>query len=471
MAADRYVVLGLAGVRATWFADVARWATSAALPVDFVKVVSVEEARARLLSGRPFSGLLVDAGLAALDRDLVELAADHGCAVVAADDGRANRPWRDLGVDAVLPAGFGPDQLLDALRAVSRPIERGEDLVAPTAADDGGPATWRGRLVAVTGAGGVGRSTLAMALATGLAADPRDRRLVVLADLALDAHQALLHDAGDVVPGLLDLVEAHRGAVLPPDEVRGLCFALPDRGYDLLLGLRRHRDWTALRPRAFRAGLDSLCRTYRQVVADVDADVEGDEQCGSSDVEDRNLLARQTLGAADLVLVVGVPGVAGVHAQLRIVRDLVELGVDGGRIVPVVNRAPRSPRARAEVGGAMAALMAAAVPGVALASTPVFVPERRRLAEAVRDNVPPPAPLVKPLVGAVRGLLDRARHASAPAPAPVVAAPVLVAPGSLGSWHDDGGEGEREAGGDRAWGGRRPGDPDDGLAGTGGGRS
>jgi MinD-like ATPase involved in chromosome partitioning or flagellar assembly len=439
MAADRFVVLGLAGVRTAWFGDVARWATSATLPVDFVKVVSLEEARARLRSGRPFSALLVDAGLAALDRDLVELAATHGCAVVAADDGRAARPWPDLGVHAVLPAGFGPEQLLDALRAVARPIGRRDEATAPTRPDaDDGPGTWRGRLVAVTGAGGTGRSTLAMALATGLAADPRDRRLVLLADLALDAHQALMHDAGDVVPGVLELVEAYRGALLPPEEVRGLCFSVPDRGYDLLLGLRRHRDWTALRPRALRAALDGLCRTYRQVVADVDADVEGDDQCGSTDVEDRNMLARQALGAANLVLVVGLPGVVGVHAQLRVVRDLVELGVDAGRIVPVVNRAPRSPRARAEVGSALTALLAASAPDVALASSPVFVPERRRLAEAVRDGLPPPAPLVGPLVGAVRGLLDRARHSHA-ASRPVEAArvPVPVAPGSLGSWSLD----------------------------------
>ena len=346
MAADRFVVLGLAGVRATWFADVASWATSAALPVDFVKVVSLEEARARLRSGRAFSALLVDAGLAALDRDLVELASGHGCAVVAADDGRARRAWDELGVHAVLPAGFGPDQLLDALRAVARPIERGDDLVVPTVGDEASHApAWRGRLVAVTGAGGVGRSTLAMALAGGLAADPRDHRLVVLADLALHAHQALMHDAGDVVPGVLELVEAHRTAALPPEQVRGVCFVLSDRGYDLLLGLRRHRDWTALRPRAVAAALDGLCRTYRQVVADVDADVEDEAQCGSTDVEDRNVLARLTLTAADLVLVVGLPGVVGLHDQLRVVRDLVEVGVDGG-----AHRARRQPRAPLAAG-------------------------------------------------------------------------------------------------------------------------
>ena len=439
MAGDRYVVLGLARVRAGWFGDVARWATSAALPVDFVKVVSLEEARARLRSGRPFSALLVDAGLAALDRDLVELAAGQGCAVIAADDGRARRSWRELGVHAVLPPAFGADQLLDALRAVSRPIARGDEVTLPAEPAAEVPAgPWRGRLVAVTGAGGVGRSTLAMALASGLAADPRDRGLVLLADLALHAHQAVLHDVGDVVPGVLELVEGSRGAGLPPDQVRELCFTLADRGYDVLLGLRRHRDWTALRPRACEAAVEGLCRTYLHVVADVDADVEGDEQCGSTDVEDRNALARHTLGRADLVLAVGVPGVAGVHSQLRVIRDLLEVGVDVGRIVPVVNRAPRSPRQRAEVGAALTALLAGSVPGAVMASSPVFVPERRRLGEAARDAIPPPAPLVKPLVGAVRGLLERARHAPAPRPSP--AEPVLVTPGSLGSWTEDGAE-------------------------------
>jgi Mrp family chromosome partitioning ATPase len=439
MAADRYVVLGLASVRARWFGDVARWSTSATIPVDFVKVVSAEEARTRLRSGRAFSALLVDAGLHGLDRDLIELAAQHGCAVVAADDGRATRPWRELGVHAVVPPGFGPDDLLDALRAVARPLARDGDAIVPTqpAATEGGDGAWRGRLVAVTGSGGVGRSTLAAALATGLASDPRDRGLVLLADLALNAHQALLHDAGDVVPGLVELVEAHRGAGLAPDEVRRLCFALAERGYDLLLGLRRHRDWTALRPRATEAALDSLRRTYRLVVADVDADVEGEEQCGSTDVEDRNVLARLTLSSADLVLVVGVPGIAGMHAHLRVVRDLIELGVPAPRLVPVVNRGPRSVRERAELGRALADLVAADVADGTLASSPVFVSERRRLAEAARDGVAPPAPLVRPLTGAVRGLLDRAPVASAPARWDERPEPVVVAPGSLGSWADD----------------------------------
>jgi hypothetical protein len=441
MAADRYVVLGLARVRTAWFGAVAQWATTAALPLDFVKVVSLEEARARLRSGRPFSALLVDGALTALDRDLVELACRHGCAVIAVDDGRSSRPWRDLGVHAVLPARFQRQHLADALRAVARPIARGDGQVLPTEPEPQPAGAWRGSFVAVTGAGGVGRSTVALALAAGLAADPRDRGLVLLADLALHAQQALLHDAGDVVPGLPELVEAHRGGALGAAEVRSLCFTVPGRGYDLLLGLRRHRDWTALRPRAFDAARQSLRRVYRTVVADVDADVEGEAQCGSTDVEDRNLLARHTLADADLVLVVGVAGLAGAHGQLRVLRDVLELGVPGERIVAVVNRAPRNPRLRAEAGGALARLLAATAPTAVLAASPLFLPERRRVAEALRDNAPPPAALVRPLSGAVRALLASGLDAGGAAgPAGQgggAAVPVPVVPGSLGSWTEE----------------------------------
>jgi hypothetical protein len=113
------------------------------------------------------------------------------------------------------------------------------------------------------------------------------------------------------------------------------------------------------------------------------------------------------------------------------VRELVEFGVAGARIVPVVNRAPRGPRQRSELGPAIAGpLLAAACPGVALASTPIFVPERRRLDDLVRDGAPLPPQIVRPLAGAVRALLDRT-PALAPPGAPE---PLAVAAGSLGSW-------------------------------------
>ncbi|HEY8547687.1 MAG TPA: hypothetical protein VIL36_21640, partial [Acidimicrobiales bacterium] len=213
--------------------------------------------------------------------------------------------------------------------------------------------------------------------------------------------------------------------------VRQMCFQVGDSGYDLLLGLRRQRDWAALRPRALAAALDGLRRSYRTVVAEVDADVEGESTCGSLDVEERNLLARTTLLAADLVVAVGLPGIGGVHSLLRVLADVRELGVEPGRIVPLLNRAPRNPRARAGLTSSLGALASSVLDGADLASTPLFVPERRRLDEQLRDNAGLPVALGLPLATAVRAVLERVESQPASSPA---AGPVAVPPGSLGSW-------------------------------------
>src|SRR5690606_24659267 len=119
------------------------------------------------------------------------------------------RDRRELGAAALLDAGFGRAELHDVLRAHAQPIARGALATAVPPAAAGG-AAWRGHLVAVTGVPGAGRSTVAAALAQGLGDDPRHAGVTLLADLALHAHQAVLHDAGDVVPGLPELVDAHR---------------------------------------------------------------------------------------------------------------------------------------------------------------------------------------------------------------------------------------------------------------------
>jgi hypothetical protein len=435
MGADRYVVLGMARGQARWFTDVAAWATAASLPIDFVKVLSVEELAARLRSGRAFSALLVEASMPGCDRDLIDQCNDVECAVLVVEDRATPRPWSELGAARVLPANLRRDELLDALRASAQPIARAEEPRILASAAAPAPAAWRGHLVALTGAGGTGRSTLAMAVATGLAADPRHRGLVLLADLALHGQQGLLHDAGDVVPGLSELVESHRNATLGPEEVRRLCFEVAGRGYDLLLGLRRHRDWTALRPRALLTALDGLRQSYRMVIAEVDADVEGEAECGSVDIEDRNMLARTTLRAADLVVVVGQSGLCGLHAQLRVIRDLVELQVDPARVVPVVNRAPRNPRARADISRALAQLLEASLPGVRLAANAVFVPERRRLDGVLRDGLVPPPVVVAPIAETVRALVESLPGDGFAAPVGGGAdEPVAVVPGSLGAW-------------------------------------
>jgi hypothetical protein len=163
------------------------------------------------------------------------------------------------------------------------------------------------------------------------------------------------------------------------------------------------------------------------VVADIDADFEGESSCGSADVEERNLLARTAASAADLVAVAGGPGVKGVFSTVRVVRDLVDLGVEARRILPVVNRAPRKPRARAELVTAITQL---AGPD-SLAPT-VFVPERRRLEEQLVEGERLPPALTSPIAGAVRAVLDRLPPRDELSPDEV--APARIVPGSLGSW-------------------------------------
>jgi hypothetical protein len=431
-ARERYVVVGLAQARSAWFAEVARWATSAALPVEFVKCVSQEELRALLASGRPFSAVLLDASLVGVDRDLADLARSVGSAVLVVDDNRVHRDWGDLGATTVLPATMGRSDLLDALATHATPIGRAEAVGVPVAT--AARASWQGTLVAVTGTAGAGASTVAAALSQGLGDDPRYAGVLVLADLALDAHQAVLHDAGDVVPGLPELVDAHRLGQPSIDEVRSLTFAVADRGYSLLLGLRRHRDWVQLRPRAVEAAIESLRRSYRLVVADIDRDLEGEDETGSTDVADRNVLARAAMAVAATVVVVGQPGTTRLHALVRLLDGVLGHGVAPADVVTVLNRAPRSPRARAELTRTLADL-AVLLPGGELLAGPLFLPDRRRLDDVVRDAGRLPAALCGPLATTVDGVLAPARDGAAPGRGGEPE-PVAIVPGSLATVAD-----------------------------------
>ena len=429
MSTHRYAVLGLAGVRATWFREVGRWSTAAAIPVDFVKCVSTEELRARLSGGRAFSALLLDAGTTGLDRDLIDLALETGAAVFVVADGRTTRDWIALGATAVLPEDFHRDELMDELERHGRPLDHHELAASPQ--PDTPATSWSGGMVAVTGGAGAGTSVLAMALAQGLATDPRYTDLTLLADLALDADLAMLHDARDVIPGLQELVDAHRAGTPSLADVRSMVFDTEARGYHLLLGLRRHRDWTFLRQRSVIATLDSLVRSYRMVVADIDADLEGEDETGSIDVEERNVLARSAAQRADLVVVVGRSTMKGLHDLLRVTNDLVGFGVEAERILPVLNMAGRAGRSRAELTAALAELLqpiSTAIP------TAIHVPERRRLEDALRDNVALPQAMTQPITAAVVGALERLGTRSRVDPEPE---PVAIAPGSLGHFFDD----------------------------------
>lgn len=471
---DRFVLLGLARARADWFRSVAQWTSGAMLPADFLRCLSAEEVRARLRSGRAFSALLVDADVPGLDRDLIREASRAGLAVLVVD-GRATRDWRSLGASAVLATAFSRDELLEVLQATASPV-------GSASLRDEGPAASvlepTAPLLAVCGPGGTGTSTVAIALAQGLAAaeavlparsvvpgvtsplgveatdparpadppDPSDpsgpsdptqrsrgsRPQVLLADLCRTADQAMLHDTGAVVPSIQELVEAHRTAAPSPAEVRAQTFEVPARGYRLLLGLRQPRQWIALRPRALDVTLDGLRRAVDVVVADTEADLEGEQETGSVDVEERNLLARATMARADLVLAVGDASMKGVHSLVRTVGDLLTFGLPAERVLPVVNRGPRGPRARAEVTTAVADLVADRIGGAAATlPSPVFLPTRA-VDDALRDGVALPTALARPITRAAVGLLERLGER-----VPVDVAPMRIVPGSLGGFSEE----------------------------------
>lgn len=435
MSDQRYVVLGLAHVRSDWFTEVARWATSGSLPIEFVKCISIEELRSRSRSGRPFSAALLDGSLPTVDRDLLAQLRRENIPGLVVTDPTSPVDWSPLGAKAVIGLPLTRAALLDSLATHARligPVDA-TDVLATAATV---PTAWLARLVAVVSASGAGGSTIAAAVAQHLAGDPRNGTGVVLADFAHRAHQGILHDARDVVPGVQELVDAHRSQRPSPERVRSMCFDVPGRGYRLVLGLRRPGDWISLRARAFDAALDGLRSTARLLVADVDADVEGEAATGSFDVEDRNLMARATLQKADVVAVVALPTLTGIHGLVASMEDLRQFGVPGDRILAVVNRAPRTARARADLTRSIAVLTGAAErsdPHVG----PVFVGERRGIEGIHRDLARFPRPLAAPVAGAVSTLLERlpARE--------VDAEPEPVAVGSLGSWID--GEDEQGA--------------------------
>ena len=423
--AARYVVLGLALTRSAWFRSVAQWAHSASIPVEFVKVVSPIELRAHLASGRPFSALLVDAGVPHLDRDLVDEVRSAGCAVIVVDDVRLRRDWAALGVDAVVNPLFDRKALLDVLAARASEIIRPDALPGDVDLVDVEQSA-QALTVMVCGPGGTGTSTVSIAVAQGLASRAPFAHGVLLADLAPNGDQAMLHDAGDVVPSIQELVDAHRTGRVTPEDAVGFTFHVKERGYRVLLGLRRRRNWATIRPRAFAASLDTLMRGRNALVCDTNGDLEGEAEGGSSDVEDRNLMARAVADRADVVLVVGQPGVKGTHSLIALIGDLLDHGVPGERIVPIVNRAPKNPRARSEISAAVGRLLTQRTTGVGVAA-PVFLPDVD-VDSALRDGVRLSTKIAAPASGTVLAVFERVGHRSH------ASEPVPITPGTLGSW-------------------------------------
>ncbi len=398
MSDARYVLLGLAHPRSEWVRKLSQWCNGGAVPAELLKCLSCDDVVHRLDSGRPASAVIVDAGTPGIDRDLLNTARVAGCAVLVVDDSRIAKDWVSLGASAVLSSAFTRAQLLDSLATHATLIDRASETPAAPVSVSSSPL--KGRVIVVTGTGGTGASTVAIAAAQGLASSGQR---VLLADLKLNAEQAMLHDVTRPSGGLLALVEAHRLGGVDPGQLHDLCLAVPNRGYDLLPGLHRARFWSSVRPVTFTAAFATLTNAYDVVVCDVDADVEREETGGSLDVEERTSMSRIALNEAAVVLTVGQPSMKGLHSLNRLLIELGDLGIDVQRVVPVFNQAARSPRVRSGYTAALAELIEWRN-GIQPLSTPAHLPSRE-VDELLRSGAPLPDALTAPLVAAATALM------------------------------------------------------------------
>lgn len=408
----RHVVLGLVSTAALWPRRVDAWSSSGTVPVTVKFCPSVEHLHALLRSGQR-RAVLLDGDLPMVDRDLLAAVTAAGGIALIVEGTRRRREWDQLGAAAVLPSTFDERQFLDAINP-----HAGSEVPARTTGT-------HAPLVAVTGPGGTGVSVTAIALAQGFAAS---RPRVVLVDCCLHAEQSMLHNAHGAQPGLMELVELHAAGAPSVRQIRQLTIGIVERGYHLLVGLRRARHWSTLRQASLLATLQSMRSAFDVVVADVDADVDGEEQTGSVEVEERNSLARTVVSHADLVLVIGQPSMKGVYALVRTIMDLLEFGVAPRRLLPVVNRASGAAGARAELSRAVRQLISDVAGGSAV-SPPLFLPDLP-LENELRDRDALPQALPRALATAVDAVLARDGVTAAPD----VPEPRRIPPGTMGHW-------------------------------------
>jgi hypothetical protein len=162
-------------------------------------------------------------------------------------------------------------------------------------------------------------------------------------------------------------------------------------------------------------------------VVDHDADLEREADTGSMDVEDRHAVALTTVGAADLVVVVGGQGLKGLHDTARIIDDLCRIGVPPDLILPVLNGAPRSPATRAQLTRALRELTSERTRDGRSVRPPCFVRHHRSLEGRHRSAARLPEQLSAGLAGVAADVL-----AGTPASRDEDR-PVRIRPGELGA--------------------------------------
>jgi hypothetical protein len=422
-----FSLVAVAPPRTEWLTRLTAWANEGSLGVEVVRCISIEEMRARIGSMQRFSAALIDESSVGLDRDLLMASHENGSAPIVVSKGITRRDWESLGASGTITDPFDAEALLHVLRTYAEPTSQNELGHQPEPQPigiiqaAGAPPTPLAPLVAVVGGGGTGTSTAAIALAQGFSSTFE----VTLVDASLDGSLALMLGSTELVPALQQLVEAHRLATPQPEDLRSFLHQCPNHPFTLVPGLRRHRDWTSLSTHAVRSAITSLRQTCQLLVADVDPDLEGEAETGSFDISDRNALSRIIITSADAVLVTGRPDLVGVSRLLRIVTDLIELGVAVDRIRVVVLLSGRSVLGPGEIRRGVDQLIRERRPSLAPPPT-AFVELPKGLDGLMLDARPLPGSFAASLRSIVEPVLGSGWST------PATSDPLPIAPGSLG---------------------------------------
>ncbi len=417
---NRCVVLGLTHARSGWAAQVSRWSTGGTIAIEFIACLTADELRAAM-AVRQVAAVLLDAQAPGLDRRLVSEAKRAGAGVVGVSSAGKAPGWERLGVEVELPGEPTPRQLISALALHATQRETHQELAPSPASrqpadqeavpDELPTSVHRllgktalsltGRLVGVSGIGGSGASTVAMALAQGLAFSDES---IALVDAARRAGLAMYHDVGDVLPGLPELIEVTRHGTVDPEQVRALLFELPDRGYSLLLGQRHVGDWVLADATSASAAIAAVARSFELVVVDHDPDVERGSARTQLALGDRHAAALHMVAAAELMVVVADASTRGVHSTVHRIDELVEAGLPAERLLLCFNRSSRSPRSRTRLERALRSLTTGRYEHGRGPSI-VILPELRQIESALVDARPMPRRLSRPIAAAVRRAL------------------------------------------------------------------
>ncbi len=289
---------------------------------------------------------VVSSTLPGLDADSVAVLHRAGLGVVLVaepeelDEERTER-WHRLGIDHLLPS-TGLDILTETL------ARAGPDAVVAVAPDDLEPTAEdavrapAGRLIVVWGpTGAPGRTTVAVGLATEIAADGRDALLVDVDAYggAVAQHLGVLDEAS----GLLAAARAANSGHLDAERLAGLARQVGDH-LRVLTGLPRPDRWSEVRPAAFDALLEEAVRLSSHVVLDVgfSLDSEPIDPYGVA-APQRSSMTVTSLQRADEVVVVGAADPVGLS---RLARGLVELH----ELLPDVRPRVAVNRTRASLG-------------------------------------------------------------------------------------------------------------------------